>query len=469
MSEQSPVESEHVDLVATIADYLARARFEDLDDESAKITKLSILDTIGVTFASSGIAPDVDKFVDLATEMSGKAESTIWGFGSRVSAPLAAWANGAMAHCLDYDDLMREIGYHPSTPTVPTAIALAERQPSVSGKDLVLSVALGNDLGVRLAHSIGEWQGWFTTPLFGYFTSAASAAKILGLDAQQTLNALSIAFTQASGTMQMRWSTNSNIASYYAAWPNKAGVLSGLLAQRGIGGIADTFEGKGGFYQTYFGGEYKRGAMTEGLGTRFRGTEVSFKPWPTCGGAHCAIDAILTMFTENNLRPDDVESVTVAVGGPSFALCEPLAVRQAPPTPMDAKFAIPYIMSVAAVKGNVTLSDFTQEALTDRDVLAFAQKITAEKDDSLRIRPTASPARVTVKTRDGRELTVRSDQPRGTYQFSPLSEDEIVQKFRNCVEVAHKPLSEDTTGRLIETVLNLENLTDLTSLSSLLS
>jgi 2-methylcitrate dehydratase PrpD len=457
-----------VDLVTTIAEHLARARYEDLDDTAVEVTKLSLLDTIGVTLAASGIASGVEHFAELAVEMSGKPESTILGFGTRVSAPIAAWANGAMAHCLDYDDLQREVGYHPSTPTVPTTLALAERSPSVSGRDVLLAVALGNDLGVRLACSIGEWQGWFTTPLFGHFASAASAAKVLGLDATRTQNALGLVFTQAAGTIQMRWSTDSDIASHYPAWPNKAGVLSALLAQRGIGGIADTFEGKAGLYETYFGGEFKRGALTEALGTRFRGVEVSFKPWPTCGGSHCPIDATLDVMAENNLRPEDVAGLHVATSGQSFALCEPLEVRQAPPTPMDAKFAIPYIVAVAAVRGNVELSDFTEAALRDEAVLSLARRISVENDPSLRIRPAASPSRITVTTHDGRTFTKRSDQPRGTYQFSPLSPETIVQKFRDCAAMARHPLPPEHVERVVDTVLGLDERADLADLWALL-
>jgi 2-methylcitrate dehydratase PrpD len=457
------------DLVAVLAEHLARTRFEDLDETTLAITRLSILDTLGVTLAASGVAPGVDGFVELAREMSGAGTSTVWGFGDRVAAPVAAWANGAMAHCLDFDDLEREIGYHPSTPTVPTAVALAERDPAVSGRDLLLAVALGNDLGVRLAYSIDEWQGWFTTPLFGHFASTAAAAKVLGLDARRTANALGLVFTQAAGTIQMRWSTDSNIASHYAAWPNKAGVLSALLAQRGIEGIADAFEGPAGLYQAYFDGRYERAALTEGLGTRFRGAEVSFKPWPTCGGSHCPIDATLHVLADNGIRAADVERLTVATSGPSFALCEPLAVRQAPQTPMDARFSTPFIVAVAAVRGRVRLADFTTEALRDTDVLAFARRVTAVEDPSLRIRPAASPSRVEVTTRDGRTFTHRSDQPRGTYGHSPLSEAEIVGKFRDCAAMARRPLSAAAAERVVEAVLGLDDLPDLSTLSAMLA
>jgi 2-methylcitrate dehydratase PrpD len=448
-----------------LAEHLAKCSFDDLDQETVEITKLSILDTIGVTIAASGITPGISEFVDLAMEWGGAPQATILATGEKVPAPIAAWVNGAMAHCLDFDDLVQEVGYHPSTPTVVSGFATAELN-GVRGRDLLLGVALGNDLGVRLANSIGPWQGWFTTPLFGHFAAAATAGKVLGLDSEAIRAAFGIVYCQTAGTVEMRWSTNSNIASYYAAWNNKAGVVSALLAARGIRGIEHVLEGKAGLYQNYFRGEYKRDALTDGLGERFRGKEVGFKPWPSCGGSHPAIDATLTLFAEHGLRPDDVEHLTVATTGPTYALCEPLEVRQAPPTPMDAKFSIPYNIALAAVSGNVALADFTEKRLHDADVLDFARKISTVNDPSLAIRPAALPSRIEVTTTDGRQLEQRCDYPRGTWPHHPLAADEIVDKFRDCVSYAAKPLDRDATERIVDLVMDLEHVDDVRAIGA---
>lgn len=48
--------------------------------------------------------PAVKALVDLVVENGGKPESTIFGFGGKAPAAMAALANGAMSHCLDFDD-----------------------------------------------------------------------------------------------------------------------------------------------------------------------------------------------------------------------------------------------------------------------------------------------------------------------------------------------------------------------------
>jgi 2-methylcitrate dehydratase PrpD len=455
------------DLAFTIADHLVATTFADLDEDTVTATKLSLLDTVGVTLASSGLTPGVEDYVAVAQEFGGTPQSPVLGFGDvRLPAPLAAWANGALLHGLDFDDLVRDVGYHPSTPTVPTALALSGQAPDLTGRDLITAIALGNDLGTRLAATVPSHGAWFGTPVFGGFASAATAAKLLGLDAGATRAALGIAFAQAAGTLEMRWSPNSNIASFNGSWPNKAGVMAALLARRGAQGIENTFEGRGGLFATYFGGEYDREQVTGDLGRRFRGAEVSFKVWPACGGSHCAIDATLQLFDENQLRASEVDSLVIATTLGTFALTQPIEARRAPTTAMDAKFSIPYAIAVAAVRGDVTLADFLPEKLADPEVLAFAQRIDAVDDPSLAIRKAALPARIEVTTSDGRQLVKRVDQPRGVWPHSRLSAEEVVRKFRTCASYARVPISPKALDAFIDAVLDLENLTDLSPLTT---
>jgi 2-methylcitrate dehydratase PrpD len=171
------------------------------------------------------------------------------------------------------------------------------------------------------------------------------------------------------------------------------------------------------------------------------------------------------LFATHGIGPDDVEHVVVATTGQSYSHCEPLDVRQAPTTPMDAKYSTPYNIAIAAVRGNITLADFSLKRLDDPEVLAFAKKITAVNDPSLGIRPAALPARVEITTYDGRSFSERCDYPRGTWPQRPLAADEIIAKFRDCVTYAAKPMQPDAVDRLVELVLDLENVDDVRSLA----
>lgn len=458
------------DVARTIARHVATFDAATLAADVLEITKLSILDTIGVTLAASGLAQSASAVRRLVVETGGREEASLWG-GTPFSAPaqLAAFANGALAHCLDYDDLDHEIALHLSTSTVPTALALGEAAGGARGRDVVAAVAIGNDFAARLGYAIVWKSDWFTTPLFGFFTSAAVASRMLGLDEERTFAAIGIAFAQAGGTLEMRYSTGSDIAGIYAAWPNQAGIVSARLAANGIGGIEHAFEGSRGLFPLFF-GEHDRSVLTDELGVRFRGTEVSFKPWPSCGLTHNPIDGVLELMREHGLHAGDLEELVYTTGNPNaWGLCEPLEARRRPKSAMDARFSIPYTMAVAAVRGNVTLDAFTPEGLADGDVLAMAERVTPRLDSS-RLQPTPIPAiDVSIRTRDGRELARTVEFSYGRAPQRPMEVADIVAKFRNCAKFAAVPLPPERVGRIIDLVLDLDRLDDTAELHRLLA
>lgn len=89
--------------------------------------KKSILDTLGVILAAGGTEPAVQGVVDLVRESGGRPEASVLAFGGKAPAIMAAFANGAMAHCLDYDD-QTPWGQHASSSVIPAAFAVAERK-----------------------------------------------------------------------------------------------------------------------------------------------------------------------------------------------------------------------------------------------------------------------------------------------------------------------------------------------------
>jgi 2-methylcitrate dehydratase PrpD len=452
------------DLSYRLGAHVAGASYADLDADVVEVTKLSIIDTVGVTLASTGLTPGVDVYVETAVARGGNPESTVIGYGSRIPATSAAWANGALVHGLDYDDLVRDAGYHPSTPTVPAGLALAESRPGTTGRDLLLAVAIGNDLGVRLASSLETTKAWFATPVLGSFAGAATSAKLLGLDADGVRRAFGQAFLRCAGTLEMRWSANSNIASYNGALPNENGVLSAQLAAAGAEGIEGVFDGRGGLFGFYFDNAYDRSIILDRLGEYFRGVEASFKVWPACGGSHPAIDATLQLFANNAITADDVAELTIATTLGTYSLCTPLELRRAPQTPMDAKFSIPYSIAVAAVTGDVTLKDFFQESLQRPEILAFAQRIDAVDDPSLAIRKAALPARITVRTHSGQTFEQRCDQPKGVWPYSRLTAEEVIDKFMVNVSYARAPIHQTRAEAFVESVMRLDDLADTSTL-----
>lgn len=170
---------------AILAEYVANTVYADLPERAVAMTKMSLLDALGVTLAAGGLCAECGAFVEIARESGGKKESTILGFGDRVPAHMAAFANGAMAHALDFEDAHDLALVHPNAATVPAALAIAESIGNVNGKDFITAMAVGCDVVCRLGLALKEnpaEYGWYMPPILGSFGAAAATGKLLNLD-----------------------------------------------------------------------------------------------------------------------------------------------------------------------------------------------------------------------------------------------------------------------------------------------
>src|SRR3954464_1443155 len=136
------------DATRSIAAYAAAIRFEALPPPLVALIKQCVLDTLGVVIGATGLASEAGTIADYVIGLGGKPESTVLGFGRKVPAGWAAFANGSFGHMLDYDDTG---GGHVSVTTIPVAFALAEKLRNVSGRDFIAAVACGIDIQTRLA------------------------------------------------------------------------------------------------------------------------------------------------------------------------------------------------------------------------------------------------------------------------------------------------------------------------------
>ncbi|MFH1486223.1 MAG: MmgE/PrpD family protein [Chloroflexota bacterium] len=458
---------ERADVAELLAKSVVEVTYDDLSDDTVEVTKRSILDTMGVATAASGLAPELIGVVDLVKEAGGKEESTIWGFGGKVPAWMAAFANGAMAHALDYDDVFDEFAVHPSATTVPAAFATAERIGGVSGKEFITAVALGNDIIGRMAKAVVWKRDWFLTPLFGVFAATATAGKLLRLDADGLTSAFGIALCQAAGTMEIVYGVGANIRGMYDSFVGKAGVLAALLAQRGVEGVRTSLEGKAGLFNVYFRGEYDRQALMTGLGKDFEGARVSFKPWPCCRFSHPYVTALLALVRQHHVLPGEIESITVETSSASEQLCVPHEARRRPATSLDAKFSIPYIVALAALKGDIVLEDFSPVAIRDAESLAFAQKVKSRLNTELDAHSGRPQGKVELKMKDGRVYSHTEEFAYG-HPRNPISKDDISRKFADCASHSAQAVTKDNVEGIIQMAGRLETVSDVRQITRLL-
>src|SRR6266545_2141388 len=186
----------------SLSEYVAGALTRPLPTEVEEKTKFHILDTIAAMVTGSRLKPGLAA-INFVRGQGGTAEACVVGSSIVTTAINAAMANGMLAHSDETDDSHAPSLTHPGCAIVPAALAVAERQQA-SGEELIRAVALGYDVGCRVARTIGGIDargshGHATHTIGPMFGSAAAAAALLGLDARGVRYALSYTAQQASG------------------------------------------------------------------------------------------------------------------------------------------------------------------------------------------------------------------------------------------------------------------------------
>ncbi len=455
-----------LDAAEIIAEHVSDTRYTDLPDAAVSAAKKVVTDLLGVTVAGSS-SPESLQVLGLVRSWAGRGESRVLVHGDRVPAPDAGLVNGVMGRARDFDDVHEAAVLHPSVSVVPAALAAAELRGGVTGREFITAVVLGVDLTCRLgmAPEMGpNVSGMSTTWQCGAFGSAAAACRVLGLDAEETLNALGIAYSQASGNQQSIIE-GATVVRVQQGLTTRAGVTSALLAMTGVTGPKEPLEGRFGYYPVYQRGEYDRAALLDGLGERYEIVNTSIKPYPCCKWTHQAIEAALDIVNEVSVKPEDVEAVEVRLNRQAYNLvCEPIQLKRQPRSVVDAQFSVPFTVAAAIVRG-VSLDTFTEEGIRDPEILEMAQRVKATVDPGIEARygREIAPEIVEVTTTDGETHVRLVEHVKGSPR-APMSLDEVKQKFRRCMAYSAKPMPREKVEEFLEAAAGLEKLSDASTL-----
>lgn len=456
------------DAAAVLARYAASVSYDGLPEEVVAALRNVVLDTLGAMLAANTLGTGIREMVNVARSTAGPAESTIIGFGDRVSAPMAAWVNGAMAHSLNYDGA--HAGAHVGAATVPCALAAAERAGGASGKEFLAALAAGGEVICRIAAAVlGAEDGTGLTraprplrvQLWAYFGAAASAGRMMGLTGQQMHSALGLALMQGAGNWQSE--LEGVPAKIYTSFPSLSGMLAALLSKQGLRMDCAVFDGQAGLFASLYDGKYRRPPLVEQLGQRFLVANTRLKPWPTTGVAHPYIEAALQLAASSGLDSRTIAALQIK-GGPGIRHhLEPAAERKSPSNGASAGDSIFFAVAKALANGGVTLGDFAPAGLAQPEALELAQKMEYTIDPAL-----AGSAIIEITTASGEHYTSRVDSPQGD-QTTLLSTSQQIEKFVDCARYAEHPLSADRVRQIVELVDHFETLPDVTVLPALLS
>ena len=465
-----------LDAAYLLAKNMVDVKYDDLPVDVIDHTKKQVLDILGVALGGSSKA-GVKELAEIVSDWGGKEESTVFCFGKKVPAPNAAQVNATMGHALDYDDT-GDGPTHPSVIIVPAALAMAERQGRVNGREFITTVALGADFMGRLGQAFRSGMktapvgghpgaGWHLTPLYGYLASAGVAGRLLGLDEEKLVNAIGIAYHQCSGNGQCvnEGALTKRMGPGFAA---RGGIVAALMAQKGITGAKESLEGELGLFNLYHKGEYDPVPLTAELGKRFSGLHAMMKPYPCCKGTHSYVDVALAMVKKYQIKPEDVKEITVFCHDDKYFLLYPLEKRSRPENPVDSQFSIPWAVAAVFARGRAGIGDFTEEAIKSPDILEISGKVRVTVDKSVGEKKGMIPAKIGVTTKKGQTFIQQADAPAGGPEKAlPFADYE--RKFRDCASYAVKPRTAKQIDKIIALVKQLEKVEDIRELVELLS
>ncbi len=440
----------------TIAAHLETVRFEQLPDNAVEAAKRSLIDAVAVSLGASGAEPAAAPFLQQAQGCDGEGPCDVFGHSAKASLHLAALANGALAHALDYEDAFDAAPMHPNAALVPAVLAYSQTVGPISGERLLTAMAAGCDLACRLglaAVTRAEEGGWYPPPIFAGYGAIAAVGHVADLSAKEYKDAFSLGLSQITCSGEIKYNPQSAIRAVRDAFPTMASVMSVQLARDGLGGFDKPFEGECGFFRLFMQGDYSAETFLNRLGEKFYGADVSYKAWPCCRGTHAFIEGALALRHEIE-DLDQIESITLT-GGPILEmLAYPVAEKQNPTVPIDAKFSLYFSTAAALVRGGVGLDEFSPENLRAPDILKVSNKISYQNNGQTDP-AAASRGETLIRLKDGRDLTITVNEPKGGLS-NPMTREELVAKAIDCGARAKTPISRARMQAFCEAVWELE-------------
>ena len=455
-----------MEIAVDLGERISAIKFDDLPEAAIHWSKVAIADTIACTLVGAS-EPCTDIVEKTLVPDRTEGPCLVLGRGRRTGALEAALVNGTSSHALDYDDINKSLGGHPSVTLVPALMALADEH-GFSGAKFIEAYVAGYEMECKLGRAVNfvhYEKGWHPTATLGTLGCAAASAVMLGLTPHQTTMALTIAASMASG---LKSNTGSMTKPFHAGHISRNGLFAARLAQNGFTAREHTMEHEQGFFEVFNGaGNYDIDKMFAHWADPLDVVDpgVGIKRYPSCASTHGAIDCMLEL-RQQGLRPEDVKDIHITIHPRRIVHTN----RPLPKNPLDCKFSLQYCVARALMDGWIKLEHFKDDADKDPMVLRLLGNTRAsaftEKDPEI---ANQLASQVRVATTDGKAYFHKVEQAVGRGPELPVPEDQLRRKFDDSSKAV---LSAEATARLwdlcfkLETLANARELTDVMDVAS---
>ncbi len=388
----------------------------------------------------------------------GSGPSEVLG-GIETSSPFcAAMANAAASHVVEQDDLHNASVLHPATVVFPPALAIAQAL-GASGREFLTACVAGYEVGIRVGEFLGRshYKTFHTTATAGTLAAAAAVGRLLKLSPLQMLHAFGSAGTQAAGLWAfLRDAADSK--QLHTAHASGSGLMAALMAEKGLTGALDILTGKQGMAQG-MSTDSNPDKLTHRLGERWALMETSFKYHASCRHTHPAVDALLQVLNEQQLKPSDIQAVVAHVHQGALDVLGPVTNPQ---TVHQSKFSMGTVLALAAYHGFAGLTEF-ESYFNSEETIAFRNKVSMVLDPEVdSAYPRKWIGKVSVTTQKGKLYKGRVDDPKGDPD-NTLSREELEEKMHRLSGYG-KRINQDATSRLLVRLWEIEKASKLSRL-----
>ena len=456
----------------TLASYLSRLVYEDLPPEVVDKGKLAIMDALGNAIGGYPLSTS-NIFLDLAKELGGgRGQATLIGDGTKVSVPLAAFANGALSNMLDYSDFLANKsgrnGAYAGAVAVPAALAAGEAR-GISGQELITSVVAGYECAARVVHSMDksdEQAEKVKGQTVSVFASAGAAGRALGLDEDGLLSTLGMTGMYTPVPSGYRWlgeeglTPKADIKQGWA-WMCMTGTFAAVSAQKGLTMVQENniLDGERGLWRMVGMDISHEEQLTAGLGETYHILKFASKAYPGCMTTHTPIIGVSGLLKKNNIDLADIEGIEVVTnwsGSIGFDVPEPNSVA-------DMEFSMPYQVAAALLAGGKGPDWYSERTARSQEVADMAKRVVLSFDEESEqfFRETNQRmSKITVQTKGGQRYSTRVDRA-GVVQDA----EELRDKF---VTTTSQVIDKSQVDKILDAIDSLETMEEVSELVDLL-
>ncbi len=443
------VTSDKVPIAERLARYAAGLTYDDLPEDVIRLAKRAILDTIGCAFGGYTAQPS-QIAIRLASEVSAKHGATVLFSGTRTSPELAVFANGVMIRYLDFNDAFVSLTHgagHPSD-TIAALLTAAELTGR-SGRDLITATVLAYEVFCKIADVFDYLGNGIDHTTITGIAAVVGAGRLMGLTAEEMVHAIGITVGGNTATRQGRSDALSNWKAYAAADACRKAVFSVQLAQAGMTGPNNVFEGSYGFFKVMG----RKPAAQPQLGEPFGIRRTFTKRFPlgqfSQTVAQAAVEA-RQFFTS----PDDIQEINIHVSRSAIKIMADGLDKWRPQTHETADHSIPYAAGLVLLYGRIEPEYYEDPYLHDRRLLDLVSRVKClPSDEADRTENEFNLCELEIVLTSGARKTVRVEYHRGHFK-NPMTDAEMEEKFRL---MAQKHLRVDRVGNLLRLLWTIES------------